>query len=400
MKLLTNPRQFEKTFLNLLNKYQEYYWLTAWASAKSLAFKKLKSNKSKIGKIIVGIHFYQTDPNFIDCFKKHSKVKFIKQPSGVFHPKLYIFYNNDNDWKIIIGSANFTNAVFNFNTEISILIESSDINSLKILEDSFKMVGNHFSEATYFSDDELENYKITFKNLKRKRQSLSGSYGNENNKKIKPIYNIKIVNMNWDKFLEEVNNKGIHSLDSRIGVLETSRKLFESVNSFKDLEDEERRFIAGIPNKLIVENHIDWAFFGSMKGSGNFQNRIINNDINISNALDEIPLNGQITENHYTNFIKNFSITFPGNFIGTASRLLAMKRPDVFLCLSSKNKDKLCEAFQIKKNINYNEYWKLIISRIYDCNWWQNPNPNINIKNEISIMNGRAAFLDSIFYIE
>ena len=97
MKLITDSKILEKQFLRLLDKYSEYYWLTAWASSKSASFDKLVKNKQKIKKIIVGIHFYQTHPDFIDTFLGSENVKYIKQPEGTFHPKIFLFYNNESD---------------------------------------------------------------------------------------------------------------------------------------------------------------------------------------------------------------------------------------------------------------------------------------------------------------
>ena len=53
MKLITNPKRLEKEFLRLQDSYEKYYWLTAWASSSSLAFKKLVDNKEKIENILV-----------------------------------------------------------------------------------------------------------------------------------------------------------------------------------------------------------------------------------------------------------------------------------------------------------------------------------------------------------
>ena len=138
MKLITNSKTLEKQFLRLLDKYSKYYWLSAWASSKSAPFDKLVRNEQRIGKIVVGIHFYQTHPDFIETFIESKNVKYIKQPEGTFHPKIFLFYNNDNDWEILVGSANFTNAAFTVNTEISTLIKSTDLDAPEILAETFK----------------------------------------------------------------------------------------------------------------------------------------------------------------------------------------------------------------------------------------------------------------------
>ena len=399
MKIITTPGKLENEFLKLLDEYSNYYWTTAWASSKSKPFEKLVKNQKRINQIIVGIHFYQTHPEFIETFLDNENVKFIEQPQGTFHPKLFLFHNNDKDWKLIIGSANFTKSAFTQNTEISTLITPQDLNSNKVLESAFTFIKKTWNEAKYFTIDDLENYRTIWKNQKPKLNSLSGNYGNITKKISKPIHLSSIMNMKWEDFIENVKNAEYHSLKSRIGVLETSKKLFKKSNSYSDLNDDERKFIAGLPNKLIVEDGIDWAYFGSMRGNGIFSNRIGNNEIEISNALDEIPLFGQITKTHYNRFLIHFRKVFSGNNLITASRLLAMKRPDTFVCLSSKNKSSLCKNFGIiQSGLDYERYWNDIILRIYDSEWWINPNPKNEDERKVS--NGRSAFLDALYYEE
>ena len=141
------------------------------------------------------------------------------------------------------------------------------------------------------------------------------------------------------------------------------------------------------------------------EGAGIFKNRIIENDVYISKALDQIPENGTVTKIHYDSFIEYFQKAFIGTQlenaknIGTATRLLAMKRPDTFICLDNRNKSELCKDFGIKQSeMNFEKYWEEIIQRIFDCNWWINPVAKNIVEQRIS--KARAAFLDSIYYKE
>jgi len=402
MKLITESKILEKEFIRLQESYDKYYWLTAWASASSLAFKKLDTYREKIEKIVVGIHFYQTHPDFIETFLDTEEIKYIKQPEGTYHPKLFLFYNSDTDWEVLIGSANFTHAAFNINTEISTLISSKDKDSAKVLSDIFETVDLMWSESKYFDKPELNDYRKIWKNYRPKLNSLSGNYGGHKTKRqrrSKPIYLVPVANMDWKEFMSKVKDEKYHSLDSRLKVLKIAKSLFEKADSFKELLDDERKFIAGIPNNLKVDSDVDWGYFGSMKGAGIYKNRIIENDINISNALDEIPLSGQITKIHYQRFLEAYKKCFEGNYLGTATRLLAMKRPDIFVCLDSKNKSALCKDFEIiQAGLDYERYWDDIIERIYDSQWWINPEPKGS--KEKSVSDSRAAFLDSIYYEE
>ena len=396
MKLIISSQELESEFNRLFKKYHKYYWSVAWAGINSLPFKWLSINKDKIERIVVGIHFYQTHPDFIKEFKSHKKLKFINQPQGVFHPKLYLFYNSDTEWEIIIGSSNFTFAAFNLNAEANTLISNEDIGSINVLKNAFKLVNESWKTAITFSDPDIENYERIRKIHKPKLASLSGLYGSK--KKIStPIFQVEAVNMTWKEFLKKVEDEDFHGLEDRIEVLDIAQELFSSKKHFKDLKLEERKFIAGIPNQYDIPDPNLWAYFGSMKGAGIYKNKIINNDINISKALDQIPLEGQITKAHYNRFINHFSKSFPGNYIATATRLLALKRPDMFYCLTSKNQKKFCKSFNvIKSEIDYNGYWEHVVERIKDSEWWLNPNPTNDTETKVS--NYRAAFLDAIYY--
>lgn len=399
MKLIITSTELEAEFKRLIKQYKKYYWATAWAGVPANLLNELTIREERIEKIIVGIHFYQTHPDFIETFIDKDEVKFIHQPAGTFHPKIYLFYDNHNRWELLVGSANFTNEAFTRNTEATTLIKNDDNNAEKVLERAFKLIEKSWNDAKQFTKPELEKYRIAWKNHKPKLNSLSGQYGGLK-KASKPIHVVPVTNMSWNEFILKVKNEPfqqVHGPNNRLKIVTKSRELFSKEAHFYLLDEDERKFIAGVPNKL--DGNLDWGLFGSMKGSGIFQRKIKENNTNISKALDHIPYQGQITKTHYDNFIKNFRKTFPGNYIGTASRLLAMKRPDTFICLDSRNKSNLCKAFGIQQSeMTYDRYWTDIIERIFDSEWWLNPDPKNEQEEQIS--EARAAFLDALYYEE
>lgn len=398
MKLITTAVELEKEFRRLTKHYDHFYWATAWASSGSKLFNDLLANKDKIQKIVVGIHFYQTHPDFIKAFLDDTKVRFIQQPEGTFHPKLYLFKDNSKKWELIIGSANFTTEAFSRNTEASLLINHEDTNSEEVFKNAIKLVGQTFSDGKTFNNTDFENYFITWKNHRQKIKSLSGEYGSKK-RKPNPIHEVPLINRSWEEFMNEVRNDPTQGIEHRLRVIEIAKKLFESVAHFNQLTEDQRKFIAGIPNKLATNGAEHWAYFGSMRGAGKFMNKIKENDSNLSKALDQIPRSGQITKRHYDNYIKYFTQSFEGNYIATATRLLCMKRPDTFICFDSKNRAALCNDFGIiQSEMNYERYWDDIVARIYDSDWWLNPNPK-NVEEE-KVSEARAAFLDCLYYEE
>ena len=94
MKLILKSQELREEFRKLTTEYNEFYWTVAWAgSLDSMPF-EINKNSAQIKKIIVGLHFYQTHPYFIEYFLRHKGVKFIKQTTGTFHPKVYLFMNS------------------------------------------------------------------------------------------------------------------------------------------------------------------------------------------------------------------------------------------------------------------------------------------------------------------
>ena len=192
MKLITTATELKTEFSRLIKSYKKYYWTTAWAGVNSQPFNDLISNRNRIEKIVVGIHFYQTHPDFIKAFLNSNRVRFIKQPEGTFHPKLYLFIDNNEKWELIVGSANFTNEAFTRNSEASILLSFKDSNAKDILKNAKKLVEQTWNGAKVFDHQGLEKYHVIWLNHRQKIKSLSGQYGSKI-RKTKPIHEVPII---------------------------------------------------------------------------------------------------------------------------------------------------------------------------------------------------------------
>jgi hypothetical protein len=138
-----------------------------------------------------------------------------------------------------------------------------------------------------------------------------------------------------------------------------------------------------------------------MKGAGRLWKRIDTNDEHLSAALDAIPPDGVVTQNDYQAYVERFEMAFPdvkGDYIAPATRLLCMKRPDMFLCLDGKNRAGVCEAFGIPQNdMSYARYWSEVIERVRDAVWWNAPRPSGDGEEE-EVWLGRTAFLDALYF--
>jgi len=397
MKILNTSNEIGKVMCSLLRRYNHYLIASAWASVDSTPFDLLRKNKSKISKMIIGTHFYQTHPDFIKEFRKNINTRFMLKTSGVFHPKIFMFYNSSRNWECLIGSANFTKSAFSINDEINILCSSKDMGAEIFFKDFKRQISDYWISAKKMNKTDLKAYKMVWNQKQKYIKRLRDEYGTSQTKK--PLFLSQVFSLDWPQFVKAVKNDDLHSFKNRLQLLKQAHNIFNANFYFSELSKSERRKIAGLDSKETPEG-FTWLWFGSMKGAGIFQNKINENNKFISKALNHIPSVGTITKYDYLSYINTIKKAFPkgGVKVSVASRLLTMKRPDIFVCLSSKNKEKLCEDFGISKNIDFERYWDEIILRIQDSVWWNVSRPNN--KTEKQIWDGRAAMIDVLYYKE
>ncbi|WP_286940284.1 phospholipase D family protein [Achromobacter sp. UBA4530] len=390
-KLIATNKALEVTLARLIESYPNIAFGVAWASSSTRLYDLLLEKKNKIRTGVIGTHFYQTHPNVLEDFVQSKSVKFVLQPKGVFHPKLYLFWSEEN-WEAIIGSANFTAGALGENTELSTLISGEDGNRFNELQ---QIVSRYAAAARTITEQEASNYRRIWQAKQPSLRKLMDQYGES--QASKAAIDSHVMSLDWPCFLSEIQRSDkTHGFEERLALLDQIRSAFLSTPHFKDLDSQIRRAIAGIPNDAIENS----AWFGSMKGAGIFKNRIISHPEHISAALDCIPLEGTVTRPQYENYVAEFLKAFPDgrDGIGTATRLLGMKRPDQFLCVDSANKRKLAKDIGIKgaSHLDYDRYWDEVVERIMDAPWWKSSPPKS--KNGLRAWKARAAMLDAIFY--
>ena len=180
--------------------------------------------------------------------------------------------------------------------------------------------------------------------------------------------------------------------------------MFGSVTEFHQLDELDRKKIACTlapeePGRR--SNGTDWGLFGSMSGAGVFKRLIKNNSQGLSEALDCIPATGEVERGDYDAFVAAFRLAFRGerSGIATGTRLLAMKRPDTFVCLDSRNRKGLCDDLGVAPTtLDLDGYWDGVVAPLQDALWWNQARPSSAIERRI--WEGRAAFLDALYYEE
>ena len=381
IEFISDSENLCEQFTKLCEQYECFEWAVAWASDPeqdefSLGSTLLQYRK-KIKRLVVGCHFYQTSPEFIKIFINSKQVKFLTQTDGTFHPKVYLFYNKDGKWAAIVGSSNFTRAGFSQNSEANILLTGNKDNHVRDAISSY--ISKQWKNADSFNEKDLKKYKDAYEKKKPIREKLSRG-------KTKPVVIRKTKNWAiekiqkttpWDKYekeLKEVKKR----FESGIKQLKEAHRLFSKCQ-FNKLTDDERKYLAGTIGKNKRDNiresdKIDWYMFGTLVGARKMKKHINNNNKKINDALEAIPLKGDITEAMYRKYLNKLR-SIEGLDVGPAvcSRLLTMKRPDFFMSLNSQSMPVVSKKYGIPKSkLTADTYWDLIM-KIHEDEWYLHP---------------------------
>jgi hypothetical protein len=336
MRLLRQPEQLSREFHRLLESYERVSCAVAWASVGFPASDALLRSQHKLRRSTVGTHFYQTHPLFIEHLIGHREVRFVIQPDGVFHPKLYLFWTG-SDWEAIVGSPNFTSGAFERNHEVALLISANDQGAQQTLRSIRSCLQTYWELGRRLSLEDLAAYREKWQRHQADTRRLAGHFGTprrggQDSDGGNDILSIEALRISWPEFLarvqrenERLNNP--NCLSERLYVVRTVHRLFERYGSLASMPTADRQAVAGLPSG----GEQRFAWFGNMRGRGVFFSAVKNNNPALSRALDHIPSDGPVTRSAYDRYFRRFLQVVPGNSIATGTRLLAMKRPDLFI---------------------------------------------------------------------
>ena len=388
MQYITDSKTLRKVFARLCGQYNHYMWSIAWAGMiKDFVLAKvLERNSNKIEKLVVGLHFYQTSPSFIEKFMEEKGVRFAMQSNGTFHPKVYLFYNSKKDWSAIVGSSNFTESGFGNNCEANILFSNEDDNQSLFVQ-MCNSISEWWKSADKFDRNKLQAYKHNFE------------IQSKNIKKLKRFKENKIVSdmelNNWNEYYMLIKQDG--NLGERFKLLDLAQYRFKNDNSFRYFNTIERKGFAGMLRDRDSEEEPTWECFGTI-ADGKYKHLINDLSSKLGNAIDLIPFSGSVSKKQYNAYLKCFEGIGRKNPLACVSRLLAIKRPDLFICINQENKKKLSAIFNVSQSqITIDNYWSLLENHIWTSDWYLEPRGSKKEK-ELKCWKYRVALLDCISY--
>lgn len=383
----------------LMSEYDEFHWAVAWGGFTPLA-KELFTYAAKFRNVTFGISFCQTDPNLVDAFVGRDNCYIAtKFAGGTYHPKVYCFRSGQRV-AAVIGSANFTRGGTAANCEAAVELTGT-VND-QALSDLLAFTKRSVGYGEPVTEELAAKYRLSYKRAARvpklPRDPIEGAPSTSVR-----LLNSALVSMRWDQYTQAVRSSAHHDVVDSLALLRIAQGWLSSVSSFEHLTTPQRKALAGVLGeyqKLDEELHRDWGWFGSMRGMGDFANRVEENDTFLARAVDSIPAKGAVTRDHYERFADLFVQAFRNSDrvggVPTASRLLAMKRPDVFLCISRPNiKNAAREMAFAKSTLALDNYWNRVVEAIRSTDWYNSDKPT---GGEGELWEGRAAMLDAILY--
>jgi hypothetical protein len=356
--------------------------------------------------LVVGIDFDHTSPGLLRALMPLKSVQVATgEGNSTFHPKVYGFVDGKKA-AVLVGSSNFTRGGTIANHEACLLMEGRADDAL--FQSLIANVNDWWQGGRKITPEFLDAYERRYAASREHRKALAKKLFVPKRKAGAKHSNL--LSLTWKEYVGEIKGYGAEHLKRRLQVLGKASAIFAEASSFADIAPIERKAIAGyvgFKERDSIDRiaNLDWGWFGSMKGAGIFKNRVASRETGradryLSDAVDCIPPMGSIAEDDYKGFVQLFRKAFEEfdrqGRVATATRLLAMKRLDYFVCVDSQNKRELAADIGFAGNaLSLDSYWDFVIEPLMTAKWWTSRRPS---GPDRRIWDGRTALLDVMFY--
>lgn len=370
--------------------------LVAWSNEVDLACAWATADKGrsphwslidpgKIRRAVIGVAFAQTEPWVLRTLHEANRLR-IGQCNGTFHPKLYLGFKG-KELRAIVGSANLTGAAFASNVELSVLLEGTDSdNQLRELT-AFHDV--HWRAGMEVDDQWLLDYECVWAARAPEPIIPKGKL---------QIVSVESLQMNWERYynvlLAQENRlpfiRVFQDYPSYSVELSRTQAVFQKYERFADAPPDDRRLLMGLAGKSSGSS----GLIGSM-GPARFAKQLVKNaPQKVGRHLDKIPLEGEISLSLAGKVLHGLT-EIHGVKLGVATRLLAVKRPDLFVSVNNGSNPQLAVLLRRRKVTSVEHYLQLL-ETVWQLDWHRSPMPADPQQQQA--WQRRAALLDSVLY--
>jgi HKD family nuclease len=395
---LMEAKAISRRLKTLIENHERISLAVAWGELTGVA-KTLIGHKSKFDTVLFGLDFSATDPDLIDELVGVPNAFVAKNRPGCFHPKIF-YFQSGSEAEAIVGSANFTNGGLGKNLEASVHVKGAADEAF--FKQVRKQLGSYEWLQRPITKKLAASYRRQAKAADRAQRPTNPVLPDDEDQW--PRFNSRVATMSWEEFARRARREKHHVFDKRIDLVREIQKMFARKGSFADLSLAEWKGVAGLLGAVEATaanlGGLEWGWFGSMNRATAFAKAIGLQDSAIAQALDLIPKRGDVTRAQFDQYAATFKLALPkskaGNPLATATRLLAMKRPDFFVCVDGGNKPRLSKALNFRPNmLTLDTYWGWVIEPIRQAPWYNAPRP---VGPDTELWDARVAMLDAIYY--
>lgn len=394
---LLEAKATAKRLTTLIERHNSISIAVAWGGMTEVA-ETLLANKDKFNFVLLGLDFSATDPDLIDRLADVPNAFVTKNRPGCFHPKIF-YFESGTKAEAIVGSANFTAGGLGTNFEASVHAKG-DADDPFFRQVRAQLTGYRSLELA-ITKPLADSYRRQAKAAKQPRPKNPVL---PDDRKEWAYVTSPLATMSWKDFVKLARQDKHHDFKKRMKLVREIQQMFASTASVGGLDGAQWKGIAGTLHKREAEeaglDGFDWGWFGSMGGAGTFASLVRQRNPALAAALDAIPRRGSVTEAQFDAYAEAFTAAFANERrtarLAPATRLLAMKRPDIFVGVNGENSTGLAEALSTKPTtMSLDNYWARVIVPIRQAPWYTAPRPN---GCDMELWDARAAMLDAIYY--
>ena len=359
-------------------------------------------------RIISGINFGGTDPEIFELgkreWKEYKGCFEIKIPNAelyekIFHPKLYIFYDEVGGTRVLIGSMNFTKAGLLQNKELLVELKGKNEKLVNWFEETWKnsheitleerdRLGAQFAGNKLVNDgrdpdstdmEDVGNWLMERKYLtdwKKYKDSLQ---------KAAPNFN----NFSRETILGDPRNDPWSNLFSLTAELLSSRRW------------------KPVYGNVLAGNVFPYKFLGSLQARGGLCSVLVKDRnleerkkiIKILKSFKEVNVDGLSVDEKadvVISFLKELD-SLPEIGVASASRFLAITRQDLAFSYNGGSVRKLNLLGKLKGDYPTVKNYQKLLRLFYSTEWYNSKPPKAQTK-ERQIWNSRLALIDILVY--
>jgi hypothetical protein len=348
--------------------------------------------------VVVGKAFNLTHPDAIAALRGLGKVYVDerKDEQGLFHPKFYLFQVGV-EYVVIIGSPNLTAGGFMVNSEASLRLSLDRVSAKPLLE--------HFAElrqsATPVTSAWLKQYRRQYKPPQGGigKRLVKTESQNSKQKKSNSSTVGQLLTYRWRDYYKLLRRNSLRSVrrDILFDPKESYLKTLEIVGPiirkrFDRIQGDDFRYLIG-----GREKQPNTGYFGSLTGAG-YGVQALMKDQRLRRDITRLLPQVQKAKNQTTVLLaarKLFLsiVRVKGVKHATATRFLALSRPELFFSLNKESLNKLVRVFGIAPSrLKQWDGYEAALRKLWQSKWYCSPRPSGS--RESKVWDARAALLD------